>query len=308
MKSLLFLLGLTVMAGGLIDIDALWDYKNPRESEKKFRVALQENRLQQNKEWVLELQTQIARALGLQKNFDKAKETLSAIEPAIKQGSFLRAEVRFLLERGRLLYLQKKEAASRPFFAKAHELSLERDLDYFVVDSANMLGIVEKGQSARDEWKLKALEFAESSEDAATRAWLGTLYHDYAWVKFDAGDKEGALKLFQKSSVAMLKKGDLAGERVARWCGAKIKRLLGKSHEALRDQLKLESEYRRLNAPDGFVLEELAEIHQELGEKEKARAYFHDAYMILAQDGWMVSTQRTRLERLKKLGGMAFVN
>lgn len=306
MKALLFFLGLTVMAGGLVDFDSLWDFKDPRESEKRFRVALQENKLKQNKEWVLELQTQIARALALQKRFDDAAATLDAIEPALNQSGFKKAEVRFLLERGRLLYYQRKEAPARPLFHKAHELALERDLDYWVVDSANMLGIVEKTRELRDGWKLRALEFAESSKDAGARKWLGTLYHDYAWVKFDAGDKPGALELFDKSAAAMATISDDAGSRVSRWCAAKVKRLLGRQHEALRDQLKLEGEYRRLGEKDGFVLEELAEIHLALGEKEKALRYFHDAYLLLAQDGWMVSIQKPRLERLKKLAGLGF--
>lgn len=306
MKALLFFLGITVMASGLVDFDALWDFKDPRESEKRFRVALQENKLKQNKEWVLELQTQIARALAMQKRFDDAAATLDAIEPALDQSGFKKAEVRFLLERGRLLYYQRKEAASRPIFHHAHELALERDLDYWVVDSANMLGIVEKTADLRNEWKWKALEFAEASKDAAARKWLGTLYHDYAWVKFDAGKKEEALAYFEKSAAALAKKGDGESERNSRWCAAKMKRLLGKDHEALGDQLKLEGEFRRLGQKDGFVLEELAELHLSLGEKEKALRYFKDAYLLLAQDPWMVSAQKSRLERLKKLAGLGF--
>ena len=61
-------------------IDALWDYDHPAESEAAFRRALKTLDEQTDPALQLELLTQLARAQGLQRRFDEAHATLDAVE------------------------------------------------------------------------------------------------------------------------------------------------------------------------------------------------------------------------------------
>jgi hypothetical protein len=88
------------MTYNLPDFDALWDYNNPAETEKKFRevlAAAPEN----ESGYRLQLLTQIARAQGLQRDFLAAHQTLNTVESAQSTDSVVR--IRYLLERGRVV-------------------------------------------------------------------------------------------------------------------------------------------------------------------------------------------------------------
>jgi hypothetical protein len=52
-----------------VDFDKLWNFNDPAESERKFRALPPD----------AEVQTQIARAQGLQRKFDEAHKTLDAV-------------------------------------------------------------------------------------------------------------------------------------------------------------------------------------------------------------------------------------
>lgn len=54
------------------DFEAMWNYSAPAETESKFRTTLKATEQPPNSEYVLQLQTQIARTLGLQRKFDEA--------------------------------------------------------------------------------------------------------------------------------------------------------------------------------------------------------------------------------------------
>ena len=69
-------------------IDALWDYDHPAESEAAFRRALEEWDAQADLDLQLELLTQIARAQGLQRRFDEAHATLDTVEVQLGGASF----------------------------------------------------------------------------------------------------------------------------------------------------------------------------------------------------------------------------
>ena len=60
------------------DFDALWDYSHPDQTEAKFRETLLN--IPEDDPAFLELLTQIARAQGLQRKFDKAHQTLDQVE------------------------------------------------------------------------------------------------------------------------------------------------------------------------------------------------------------------------------------
>jgi hypothetical protein len=70
-------------------------------------------------------------------------------------------------------------------------------------------------------------------------------------------------------------------------------------------QLVLEAEIEREGREhDGYVSEEIGECLLLLGEKDKARPHFRQAYQLLSKDEWFVANETKRLARMKKLGGI----
>jgi hypothetical protein len=114
-----------------LEIDSLWDYNDPAESEEKFREALAQVDPDTNQERYLTLLTQIARAQGLQGNFDEAHQVLDPVEGQMEFGSTV--EVRYLLERGQAFNSSKKPGTAVPLFKKAVEIGKAVQADFYTV-------------------------------------------------------------------------------------------------------------------------------------------------------------------------------
>src|SRR5687768_3073602 len=84
----------------LPDIDSLWDYNNPRESERRFMELIPLAERSGDRNYHAELLTQFARTQSLQQKFDAAHAILDRAEKLLDD-STPRARVRYLLERGR---------------------------------------------------------------------------------------------------------------------------------------------------------------------------------------------------------------
>jgi hypothetical protein len=67
--------------GDHTNFDQLWDYDQPAESERRFRELLPQ--ITPGTPTYLELLTQLARAQGLQRDFDAAHRTLDTVEVAL---------------------------------------------------------------------------------------------------------------------------------------------------------------------------------------------------------------------------------
>ena len=302
---LTLLLTTLAMAAEPIPFDSLWDYSQPRETEVKFRALLQDQRHKQPKEWQMELRTQIARALGLQKKFKEGHALLDEFCPSAAE-VLLKIEMRCALERGRLHNSANDKPKARLQFQLAYDLATEQKWDFFAVDAAHMLALAAEAPKEQVAWNEKALALAEASKEEGARKWLGALYNNLAWIRHDEGQYVNAQGLFEKSRREYEKKGDAAAERIARWSMAKMKRLRGLRNEALRDQQALESEYRRLKEKDPYVLEELGELYLAAGEKVKSKAYFRDAYELLYPQLSLEKSELPRLARMKELAGRDF--
>ncbi|MCA9998034.1 MAG: hypothetical protein KDE56_19875, partial [Anaerolineales bacterium] len=83
----------------MVDFDELWDYGRPAETEAKFRALLPEAEAAGDADYLAQLLTQLARTLGLQRQFAAAHELLDRVEGVAQAGTI--AQVRCLLERGR---------------------------------------------------------------------------------------------------------------------------------------------------------------------------------------------------------------
>lgn len=127
------------------EIDALWEYGNPAESERRFRAALDASTTSaapRDEARRLELLTQLARSLGMQRRFDEGHAHLDEVERALGGGAAalgqakpaagdgveiratsattaLRPRLRLLLERGRLFNSAGERDRARVSFEQA---------------------------------------------------------------------------------------------------------------------------------------------------------------------------------------------
>jgi tetratricopeptide (TPR) repeat protein len=278
------------------DIDALWDFTRPEESEMRFRAELERPALSMGHRAIL--LTQLARALGLRRRFDEAHTVLAEAEALVGPGPSV-ANVRLRLERGRVLNSAGSPDAARAHFEAALVMATGLD-DGLAVDAAHMLAIVAEGQEQLD-WNLRALEIASTSSDPKARKWLASLYNNIGWTYHDRGEPETALGYFEAAVPLRSNAGQAEPERVARWCVARCLRTLGQTERALEQQRGLEAEYAAIGEPSGYVFEEIAECLLDLGSAGEAAPYFGKAHEILSQDIWLSANEAKRLQRLADL-------
>lgn len=293
------------MAGNgavLEDFDALWDYNDPVGTGEKFRALLPAAEAAGDATYRAELLTQVARAEGLSRRFEEAHRTLDEVERELASLP-PRATVRYLLERGRVLNSSGDKGKARPLFLEALDLARHSGEDFYAVDAAHMLGIIDPPDKQL-EWHLLALQMAERSTEARARGWRGSLYNNLGWTYHDAGDYEKALDMFEKALQFRVEQRKEREVRIARWCIARTLRSLGRVEEALRMQLELADQAEAAGDPDGYIHEELGEGLLLLGFTEEARPHFGKAYAILSKDPWLAENEPGRLARLKELGGL----
>lgn len=279
------------------NFDALWDYNQPAATEARFRELLPQLAAEPAQQ--AELLTQIARAQGLQRQFDEAHATLDGVEARLTTVP-ARVHVRYLLERGRVYRSSGKVDAARPFFLAAWEAAQPAGEDNYAIDAAHMLAIIEPPAEQR-RWHHLALELTERTTDPEAKKWAGSLNNNLGWSYFEEGDYTAALTCFTKALAAREAQGKAGPIHIARWSVAKTLRLLGRVDEALAIQEALAAA-QGLGEPDGYVYEELGECYLLHQETAKATSAFAQAYTLLAQDAWFVTNEGERLARLKILG------
>ena len=287
----------------LPNFDVMWDYNNPAETEEIFSAILKglknnaESSYDQN--YHVELLTQIARTQGLQGMFDEANKTLNEAEQLLTDNTRT-GKIRYLIELGRVNLSSGDPQKAKDIFLQAHDYGLDNNLDYYLMDTIHMLGIIGTPKE-QIEWNLVALELAEKTEDLRAKTWLGPLYNNIGWSYHDSGDYAVALEYFQKGYEFRQTQADENATRIAKWAVARAMRSLERYDEALMIQLELEQEIEAQNLPkDGYVYQELAEIYLVQNNPE-SKKYFKLAYDVLSQDNWVVENHSDTLKRMKKL-------
>jgi tetratricopeptide (TPR) repeat protein len=283
------------------DLDSLWDYQDPAHTEARMRELIPQAERTGDRAYLASLFTQIARAQGLQGNFDGGHATLNRAEPMAVGTSAPR--VRMMLERGRLHNSSGDPAAARVHFAQAWQAARAEREEALAVDAAHMLAIVSEGDEAF-QWNTTALELAESSADPRARRWRASLLNNLGWTYHDRGDFESARACFERAVPLREAAGDARELRIARWCVARSLRSLGRLEEALRQQRDLlDASQAEGLEPDGFVSEEIGECLQLLGRQAEARPHFAEAFRLLSADSGFAKTEPERLSRLRQLAG-----
>ena len=247
------------------ELDALWRYDDPIASAERFAIAAAEP---DRPELVrAELETQRARAFGLQGRFAEADALLDSLEPAIGP-----LAVRILLERGRLRNTAGSPAEAVPLFEDAL-LAARRDGEAFLAaDAAHMLAIADPLRS--EQWTEEGLADLQSSTDPRTLRWGVALHNNRGWALFDAGDAHAALGEFEAAMEAADRYGTLDQQFAAQWSLARCLREVGRWQEALGIQRRLAAE----RPGESDVEAELAVLSEvEEHARDAARAPVRDA-------------------------------
>jgi tetratricopeptide (TPR) repeat protein len=270
------------------------------ETERRFRALLPRARASGNPTYLGELLTQIARTEALQRSFDDAHSTLDEAE-ALLPSATDRAKIRYLLERGRVFNSsQRRDQAGKCFFA-AFQLAQDQAEDFYAVDAAHMIAIVESSERQL-EWNLRAIDLAGQSADPRAQGWLGSLYNNLGWTYHDLGRYQQALATFQHGLEWQRQQGKPRETRIAAWTVARALRSLGRYEEALQRQQENLRDIQESGETDGYTHEELGECLLALGREEEARGHFARACAVLSQDPWLKEGEPERLERLAQLG------
>jgi len=284
--------------------DELWDYEDPAGTEVRFRGILPVLEERGDASPALQLRTQIARTLGLQRRFDEAHALLDTVATRL-DGAEPVVRVRYLLERGRVLNSSGRAEEAKTPFVEAWDAARACGEDGFAVDAAHMVAIVETPDEAV-RWNGLALQLARTSPDPRARKWKGSLLNNLAWTFFDQGDKEQAHALFLEALAFREEAGSQPELDIARWCVARSLRGLGRVEESLAAQRALQAEKEAGGrAEKGFVPEEIGECLLALGRADEARPYFAKAAALLSQDPWLVADDAERLARLARLADPA---
>ncbi|MDJ0972878.1 MAG: hypothetical protein QNJ98_00285 [Planctomycetota bacterium] len=300
----LLLLSGTAYADELADFGEVWDFRDVPATEKRFRALLESDEAKADLSYRLQVQTQLARTLGLQKKFDAAHAVLDGVEQALTKDTPF-ARVRYGLERGRTLNSSKQAAKAMPLFEAAWDLAREIKAHGLAVDAAHMLGIAAPDTKGKLAWNVKAMEYAEASKAPRAMRWLGALYNNIGWTYHEAKQYEKALEVHTKGWLwRQARAPDSRSTRIAKWSVAKQLRELGRAHLALAMQRELLAVYEQLEQEDGFVYEEIGECLLLLDRKDEATPWFAKAWNQLKDMGWIRDSEPERLPRIKRLGGV----
>ncbi len=280
------------------DFDKLWNYNDPAETENKFREVLKESSPEKNLSAHLQLLTQLARSQSLQQKFKEAHEILDNVEKQLIEEPDIE-HVRYFLERGRTFNSSGDKRNAEICFRNAMDISKNLKEDFYFIDSIHMLAIISPPDesAALNE---KAILYGEESGNERAKGWLGSLYNNLGWSYFDRGEYEKALSIFLRALKWRQDKKQETETFIAKWCVARTLRALNRIDEAITIQLGLLEELVSNDKKDGYVYEELGELHL-LKNEPVNKMYFQLAHDELSNDIWLSKNEPKRIERLKEL-------
>lgn len=279
--------------------DKLWNYRDPSETEIKFRETLKETSVEKNLSEHLQLLTQIARAQGLQRKFEEAHQTLDEVGKQLTEQQNTE-HIRYFLERGRVFNSSSNKRNAEVCFRSALDIAKNLNQDGYAVDAIHMLAIISP-PDASTALNEEAIVFAENSEQQQAKNWLGSLYNNLAWSYFDKGEYEKALSVFLRALQFREEKKSAYEIFLAKWSVARTLRALNRNDDALKVQLALFEEASNTGNHDGYVHEELAELFLLNNDKMKSTFHFEKAYELLSADPHLAQNEGPRLDRMKQL-------
>ena len=259
-----------------IDIQGLWDFEQPALSEARFRAALADASAEER----LILQTQIARSYVLRGDLARAMGILESMADEIVAAG-VEAQVRYELERGRAqaspthppeTLTWRALAEARQAFERAFRRAKAAERDALAIEALHGWAFTETDPQRQLDLEQDALRFIEHSSQETAQRW---------GCAIRIGIAQALIKLQrQDEAIAELQAAALIGERLgatpcphhARWLLGWIYRMMGRVHDALELQLRLEqavsSPYLRR-----AVFDELERLYRALSDDEQAHRY-----------------------------------
>lgn len=271
----------------LAAIDGAWDFSDPAASETRFADI--EKQLSGAE--LYEVQTQRARALGLQGRFEEGHAMLDSLPDGLPP----RVAVRQQLERGRLWNSAGNREMAREIFASAYSLAVAHSIAWLAIDAGHMIAIASPLEEGL-QWNEKCLAQAEAAPDERSRRWRGSLLNNLGWSLMDLGRHQEALDAFERAVVIRAEAGAEAPLRIAKWCVGRALREVSRVEEALAVQQALLQE-----DGDGFVCEELGECLVLLDRPQEAKPYFKRAHHEFTQGALQGAVDEARLSRIASL-------
>jgi tetratricopeptide (TPR) repeat protein len=269
--------GCITMAHAALDLDALWDFRDPARSEKRFQDAL----AKAEGDDALILRTQIARTHGLRRDFERARAVLRDVEPALERAG-AEARIRHALELGRSHasathrpdeLTDEHRATARGAYQRALDLAREHRRDALAIDAIHMFAFVDTAPVDQLKWGREALVVAQRSSQPAAQRWEASIQNNVGYALHQLGRYDEALTHLRAAIPLREAQGKPQGVRTAWWMVAHTLRALKRSDEALAIQQRLERENDAASTPDEYVFEELEILHRERGDTAASQAY-----------------------------------
>lgn len=261
----------------VLDLQTLWDFSDPALSEERFRDAL----ASAGPDDALILQTQIARSLGLRREFDQARAVLAAVAPAVSTAG-AEVRIRYQLELGRTWASathapdQRSDAntaLARAAFGAALAAAREAGRDGLAIDAIHMMAFIDVAPASQVTWAEAALAVVLASTQPDAQRWEPSIRHNLGYGLHQLERYDDALEQF-RLAVALRERGtNVTAVRVGWWMVAWTLRALHRVDEALEIQLRLERENDEDGTPDVYVFEELEKLYGVKGDPERAAHY-----------------------------------
>lgn len=178
-------------------LDELWDFSDAAGSEARLRAAAD---AETDASTRAELQTQVARALGLQSRFDDADALLDSL--TIDDAA---VAARAALERGRVRNSSGDPAGAVPYFLAALDAASGAGLTFLQVDALHMLAIAEPDQA--EQWTDAAFAALDGVDEPRTLRWRVSLHNNIGWRLFDEGRLAEAATSFESARDAATRWG-----------------------------------------------------------------------------------------------------
>lgn len=281
-----------------LDIDSLWNFSNPAESEQAFRNAI----TSANANEALELDTQIARTYGLRRDSKRALEILDSVQQRITASTSEAVRVRLALERGRTLRTPQDFEVARPHFQEAFDRAIAANLTLLAIDAAHMFGF-SKDLNEAQRWNQRAMDLAQSIEVPRAIQWRASIANNMGVSERGLGNLQAAMTHFESVLAAEIRLNRPARIRLAHWQIANTKRLQGHIDEAVAIQLRLEKEADQAKSADVYVYSELAQLFSTPTHAKRdlaeAKRYALLALALAEKDTWMVKNEAELIAKLR---------
>ena len=272
----------------------LWDFDDLDGTEHRLREQLDAEMSEDGRAEVL---SQLARVEGLRGDYERA-DALADDASARAESEVARARVD--LERGRIRRSSGDVAAARPLFESAYAGALAGGQYFMAADAAHMVALASPERNGFVEWTTRGIGLADAYESASY--WLGPLLSNLGWEYYEAGEYALALEAFERALEAREREPENeAAIEIARYAVGKTLRALGRAGEAISLLENAVAWTERVNKPDGWFHEELAEEYAARGRAADAAEQARLAIPLLERDDPSFPDDVARRERLAVL-------